>query len=151
MEGEKKRSTPYYSESLKRQVVREYNGVYYSKVALMEKYGILGSNTIDDWLEKYGNFAVEGINEQQQNEMRKRNKTERQANTDTTGDAPQPVKGHRLWEQDRISELEAQLEKEKLRQRLYLRIIEIASEEQGEDLLKKIGIEQLKVPKKGTD
>jgi transposase-like protein len=75
MEREKKRATPYYSESLKRQVVREYSGGYYSKVALMEKYGILGSNAIDDWLEKYGTFTGEAIKEQQQVRMTKASKT----------------------------------------------------------------------------
>jgi hypothetical protein len=38
----------------------------------MEKYVILGSNTIYDWLEKYGDFVAEGINNQQQIEMKQR-------------------------------------------------------------------------------
>jgi transposase-like protein len=151
MEREKKRATPYYSESLKRQVVREYSGGYYSKVALMEKYGILGSNTIDDWLEKYGTFTGEAIKEKQQLRMTKaskKRKSKQEEDTELPEGTPKPVKGQRLWEQERISELEAQLEKEKLRQLLYLRIINLASEEYGEDLLKKIGIAQLKAQKK---
>ena len=50
---------------------------------------------------------------------------------------PKPI---RSVEQDRISELEKQLAQSRQREQLYLRVIEISSEEIGEDLLKKTGI-----------
>jgi transposase-like protein len=157
MEATKKRSKPYYSESLKRQVVREYSSGYYSKTDLMLKYGILGSTTVDDWLEKYGNFADKFASEStgekkkshQKDIMGKQGKNVEEATCELV-QLKGVSKRQRSEEQERISELEGQLAKEKLRQQLYLRIIELASEEYGEDLLKKIGIEQLKAGKKGV-
>jgi transposase-like protein len=119
----KEKVKPYYSEVLKRQVVREYESGHYSKENLSLKYGILGSNTLTSWVEKYrtGNKGTEmGINKEQV----KRIKAVRS----------------RLTEQDRISELEKQLAISRQREQLYLRIIEVSGEELGEDLLKKIGI-----------
>jgi len=42
-----------YSEALKKQVVREYEGGT-SASSLREKYGIKGPSTITTWLKKYG-------------------------------------------------------------------------------------------------
>ena len=50
------------------------------------------------------------------------------------------TKPRRSTEQERISELEKQLAISRQREQLYLRVIEISSEELGEDLLKKTGI-----------
>ena len=52
----------------------------------------------------------------------------------------------RSTEQLRISELEKELETMRLRAQLYLKIIEVSSEEIGEDLLKKTGIGLLNPP-----
>jgi transposase len=123
----KQMKKPYYSEVLKRQVVREYESGHYSKENLSTKYGILGSNTIASWVEKYRtpNKSTEmGINK----EPLKRLKAVRSRQT----------------EQERISELEKQLAVSRQREQLYLRVIELSSEELGEDLLKKIGIRLFK-------
>ena len=48
----------YYSESGKRQIVREYESGYY-KESLSAKYGIQGSSTLLQWCRKYGILAVE--------------------------------------------------------------------------------------------
>lgn len=129
MKDEKKRKKPYYSPGAKREVVRQHErGV--SAKELSELHGILGSNTIGDWQKKYGTSAVqnppypmesaalEAINGEAKEKRRLR---------------------QRRYEQDRISELEYELEQARLRVRLYACAIEVASEEMGVDLLKKIG------------
>lgn len=119
----KEKVKPYYSEVLKRQVVREYESGYYSKENLSAKYGILGSNTLTSWVSKYST-AKTGTEMGLKKEQAKRIKAVRS----------------RLTEQERISELEKQLSVSRQREQLYLRIIEVSSEDLGEDLLKKIGI-----------
>ena len=119
----KTRTKPYYSEILKRQVVREYEIGHYSKENLSLKYGILGSNTLTSWIKKYGT-PIKDIEMGLKKEPPKRLKAVRSRQT----------------EQDRISELEKQLAISRQREQLYLRIIELGSEDIGEDLLKKIGI-----------
>ena len=114
---------PYYSASMKRQVVREYESGHYSKENLSAKYGILGSNTLTSWVSKYGTPKKE-------TEM---------------GIKQEPVKRlkavrSRMTDQERISELEKQLAISRQREQLYLRVIEVSSKDLGEDLLKKIGI-----------
>ena len=132
----KNQGKPYYSTVLKRQVVREYELGLYTKEALSVKYGILGSNTVLVWQKQYSTLANENAEKKPaaiMNEMKRQGKKEIIEAQNT----PKPI---RSVEQDRISELEKQLAQSRQREQLYLRVIEISSEEIGEDLLKKTGI-----------
>jgi len=51
-----KRTQKDYSLSLKLQIVSEIEQGLLTKNDAKKKYGIQGRATIDDWLEKYGNF-----------------------------------------------------------------------------------------------
>ncbi len=53
----KKHTQKDYSLSLKLQVIREVELGYLTKAQAMNKYGIQGASTINNWLKKYGNFA----------------------------------------------------------------------------------------------
>lgn len=55
----KKRTQKNYSLSLKLQVVKEVELGYLTKSQAMDKYGIQGASTINNWLKKYGNFALD--------------------------------------------------------------------------------------------
>lgn len=133
MEKAKERERkPYYSAVLKRQVVREYESGHYSKESLSIKYGLLGSNTVLAWWKKYGILAASEIAVKKQEVKEKKKKV-------VKGETA-PPKLRRSTEQERISELEKQLSISRQREQLYLRVIEITSEETGEDLLKKTGI-----------
>ena len=128
----------YYSESEKRQVVREYESCAYSKEYLSEKYGIQGSSTLLQWCRKYGNLAGE-----------KKKEMKQVPKTDVTESLSKPVgeaKNKLSLEHLRISELEKALAISRQREQLYLRIITVTSEELGEDLLKKTGLGLLKPP-----
>ena len=46
---------PYYGKGTKRQVIDEYLNTSASMDELSELHGILGSNTVANWLRKYGN------------------------------------------------------------------------------------------------
>ena len=131
----------YYSAALKRQVVRDYETGQYTKEGLSVKYGILGSNTVLEWQNKYSTL-VQPIAEEKppavMSPMKRKGKKE------IMSVQSQP-KSRRSEEQDRISELEKQLAQSRQREQLYLRVIEVSSEELGEDLLKKTGIGLSKV------
>jgi transposase len=125
----------FYGESLKRQVVRDYETGRYTYSSLSEKYGILGSSTVSGWCKKYGTLAGE---KKKTKRMHKKNPKEPQVVAEKlTGDK---VKIKRSVEQDRISELEKALALSRQREQLYLRIITVSSEDIGEDLLKKTGL-----------
>jgi len=51
-----KRVKPFYGMHTKRQVIDEYYDSSASMKELSEIHGILGSNTVSDWLKKYGNL-----------------------------------------------------------------------------------------------
>ena len=53
-----KRTQKDYSMSYKLSVVQEYETTRISLTALQRKYGIQGSHTVRQWIEKYGNFDV---------------------------------------------------------------------------------------------
>lgn len=131
----------YYSESEKRQIVREYESGYYSKESLSVKYGILGSSTLLQWCRKYGTLAVE-----KKKEMKRAQKKVTKESSAVHETPTADVKKKRSIEQDRISELEKALAISRQREQLYLRIITVSSEDLGEDLLKKTGLTLLKPP-----
>ena len=129
---ENKAKKGFYGESLKRQVVREYESGYFSKTALCSKYGILSCSTLTSWCKKYGTLAGEKKKIESSEMKREKIKPIKEK---------APVeKVKRSIDQARISELEKELETLRLRAQLYLRIIEVSSEDIGEDLLKKTGI-----------
>ena len=126
---------------MKRQVVREYELGLYTKEALSVKYGILGSNTVLVWQKQYSTLANENAEKKPAAGM---SQMKRKGKKEIMSVQSQP-KSRRSEEQDRISELEKQLAQSRQREQLYLRVIEVSSEELGEDLLKKTGIGLSKV------
>jgi len=50
-----KNKKPYYGKKTKKQIVEEYLTTSASMDELAKLHGILGSNTIADWIKKYGN------------------------------------------------------------------------------------------------
>lgn len=105
----------------------QYESGRSSAAELAELHGILGSNTISNWRKKFGSSP-----------MQKPPDMEKGANT-AGEEKEQRRRRQRRYEQERISELEQELELARLRVRLYACAIEVASEEMGVDLLKKIG------------
>jgi transposase-like protein len=119
---------PYYGTGTKREVTMQYELGRTSASELAELHGILGSNTISNWQKKFGNSPAQkppGMEKEEDvpaGEVREKRR-----------------RRQRRYEQERISELEQELELARLRVRLYACAIEVASEEMGVDLLKKIG------------
>lgn len=118
---------PYYGTGTKREVTMQCELGRTSARELAELHGILGSNTISNWQKKFGNSPA-----QKPPGMEKED--------EPAGDVREKrLRKQRRYEQERISELEQELELARLRVRLYACAIEVASEEMGVDLLKKIG------------
>lgn len=125
----------FYGESLKRQVVRDYETGRYTYSSLSEKYGISGSSTVSGWCKKYSTLAVE-----KKKTKRMRKEKTKEAKVVAEKPSEDKVKIKRSADQDRISELEKALALSRQREQLYLRVITVSSEEIGEDLLKKTGL-----------
>lgn len=132
---EKGQKKPYYGKRTKNRILKEYLDTSASMDELSELHGVLGSNTISDWLKKYGNS---GNDEFSKSAVMKK------------PHAPNPEKEHRkkrfkLDVHLRISELEADLDKARSRMEFYrcaMDIVnELAEELTGIDLLKKTGQE----------
>lgn len=47
----------FYGKDTKRRVVFDYQHGSASAAELARLYGIMGSNTVDDWLKRFGNLA----------------------------------------------------------------------------------------------
>ena len=56
MTKESKKSKPFYGVKTKKRVIQEFFYSSASMKELSEIHGILGSNTVSDWLRKYGNL-----------------------------------------------------------------------------------------------
>ena len=119
----------FYGESLKRQVVRDYETGRYTYNSLSEKYGILGSSTVSSWCKKYGILAGE---KKKLHRMSKKKPKEPQVIAEKPSGDKVEIK--RSEDQDRISELGKALALSRQREQLYLRVITVSSEEIGEDL-----------------
>jgi transposase-like protein len=130
----KRSQSIYYSVSLKRQIVREYELGYFTKTELCAKYGILGSSTLLEWCKKYSTLAVSTVKATKTVSLSMKNKPVLSEEAEQT-----KHQRRRRIEQERISELEKALDTARSREHLYLRIIELASQQVGEDLLKKTG------------
>lgn len=146
----KRSQSIYYSVSLKRQVVREYESGHLSKSELCDKYGILGSSTLLAWCKKYSTLATSNILLTKQGGISMKVKREKKASLSPEVEQTKQQRRRRI-EQERISELEKALDTARSREQLYLRIIELSSEQVGEDLLKKTGMRScvLRVPRDG--
>jgi len=123
---------PYYGNRTKRQVIREYFASSASMDELSEIHGILGSNTIADWLKKYGDlkpskFSNSGIMKKPHSPIEDKNHRKKRFKADV---------------HLRISELESDLETAQRRIRFYsysMSILnDLAKELTGTDLLKKL-------------
>ena len=101
-----------FSESFKRQVVKEYERGFLNKEQLQKKYSIGGNSVILEWCRKYGKLAY--------------------YSPTTTG---RPMKDP---QKQRIKELEKKLKAAELKIKVYDKLIEISKRDMSEDLLKKI-------------
>lgn len=126
MQEQKKR--PHYGDVTKREVVLQYQSEATSAAELSALHGIGGSNTVCNWVKKFGDSSV-----QKPASMQEESK-------ESVGDKKKKrQKRQRSYEQLRISELESQLEEARQRVQLYAIALNLVSEEAGEDLLKKNG------------
>lgn len=113
-----------YSEQFKRLVVDEYEQGFLNKDQIQRKYDILGHDTVNRWLRKYGKFDYPKYH--------------------SNG---RPMKDP---DKQRIKELEAQLKIKESELKAYKRLMEIAEQELNIKIVKKSGTKQSKnVHKKG--
>jgi transposase len=106
---------PYYSESFKKQVVREFEQGLLNKDQLQRKYGVKGNSTVLKWCRKYGKFAY---------------------NTPTKNGRPMKDP-----QKQRIKELEKKLKAAELKLKVYDKLIEITNRDLDQDIIKKIEAE----------
>lgn len=104
-----------YSETFKKQVVREFERGGVSKNALQRKYGIAGKSRLLDWCRKYGKLAYE-----------------------SPSSNGRPMKDP---QKQKIKELEKQLKAAELKLKVYDKLIEITNRELDTDIIKKIEAE----------
>jgi len=131
-----KRKQPYYSKRTKKEVVFDYENGRATVKELARLYGILGSNTVNDWVKKYGKLDAKNL--------MKRPKP------NSNIPKEQNIRRQRKYEQIQISELEFELDEARLKIRLYACALQVASEATGIDLLKKTGelLQQERMKKK---
>lgn len=103
---------PHYSESFKKQIVREFEKGMLNKNQIQCKYGIKGKSRVLDWCRKYGKFAY---------------------NTPTTNGRPMKDP-----QKQRIKELEKKLKAAELKLKVYDKLIEVTNRELNADIIKKI-------------
>ena len=137
--SEKKKSKsksvkPFYGMHTKRQVIDEYYRSSASMKELSEIYGILGSNTVSNWLKKYGNLRSK-------KSLKKPIMNKPHASIQ---DKKNRAKRYKTNEQLYLSQLESDLDiaqKRKIFYALAVDIInELALELTGVDLLKKTSL-----------
>ena len=51
---------PFYGKKTKKKIVEEYLKTSASMDELARLHGVLGSNTVGDWIRKYGNLSTNG-------------------------------------------------------------------------------------------
>ena len=56
-----KRKQPYYSKRTKKEVVFDFENGRETAKELARLYGILGSNTVKDWVKKYGKLDAKNL------------------------------------------------------------------------------------------
>jgi transposase len=107
--------TRKYSESFKKQVVREFERGFLNKDELKAKYNIGGKSMVLQWCRKYGRFAYD---------------------TPTTNGRPMKDP-----QKQRIKELEKKLKAAEQKLKVYDKLIEITNRELDDDIVKKIEAE----------
>ena len=115
-EGSPPRRARVYSISFKRQVVREFERGILNKDQLMAKYNIGGNSLVLEWCRQFGKFDYHKASKNHGRPMK------------------DPQK-------QRIRELEAKLKAAELKITVYEKVIEVANQELGTDLIKKSGAE----------
>lgn len=125
----KPKSPQKFSESFKRQIVREYESGKSTKATLKRKYGIYGNSCIPRWLKKYGKFEhptylskgrpLKDIQKRKQKELE-------------------------LSIRSREKELEKKLAIKEAELEAYKRLIKIAEKELNIKIVKKSGTKQSK-------
>lgn len=101
-----------FSESFKRQVVKEFEQGLLNKDQLQVKYGLGGNSTVLKWCRKYGKFAYP-----------------------PSKSIGRPMKDP---QKQRIKELEAKLKAAELKLKVYDKLIEVTNRELDTDIIKKI-------------
>jgi transposase-like protein len=101
-----------FSESFKKQVVKEFEQGGLTKQQLQLKYGLKGHSQVLKWCRKYGKFAYS------QNSFIGRSMKDPQ--------------------KQRIKELESKLKAAELRLKVYDKLIEVTNRELDTDIIKKI-------------
>lgn len=104
-----------YSESFKKQIVREYETGMLNKDQLKERYHLGGKSTVLEWCRKYGKFAY-----------------------DSPTRNGRPMKDP---QKQRIKELEKKLKEAEEKIKVYDKLIEITNRELDKDIVKKIEAE----------
>lgn len=102
----------FYSISFKRQVVREFEQGMLNKDQLMRKYNIGGKSQVLEWCRLYGKFDYQKA----------------------SANHGRPMKDP---QKQRIRELEAKLKAAELKIKVYEKVIEVADQQLGTDLVKK--------------
>ena len=119
----------FYSDDFKKKVIAEYLNCDLTKKDLLKKYKIRHHGAIQAWMRKFGiedpyaRNAYNGL--PSTNRMRNKN----------TGMSEQELEIHALSK--RIKELEKRLEEEKIRSKMYARVIEIAENDLKLNIRKK--------------
>jgi len=136
MDKANKIKKPYYGKKTKRKVVEEYLKTSASMDELSRLHGILGSNTVSDWIRKYGNLSSIS-NNLNESIMKKPHASQEDKQT--------RAKRHKTNEQLMICDLESELETTRERVQFYQYALDfinaLAKELTGIDLLKKTGEE----------
>jgi len=126
---------PFYGKRTRNQVIETYFNSSASMDELSEVHGILGSNTVANWLKKYGNLRPKDtlnpeVMSKPHSPIEEKNRRKKRYKTD-----------QHLY----ISELESDLETTQKRVQFYTYALDIindlAKELTGIDLLKKTGQE----------
>ena len=106
---------PRFSESFKKQVVREFEQGLLNKDQLQRKYGLGGNCTVLKWCRRYGKFAY-----------------------DSAWKNGRPMKDP---QKQRIRDLEKKLKAAEHQLKVYDKLIEITNRELDKDIVKKIEAE----------
>ena len=136
MDNTNKSKKPYYGKKTKRKVVEEYLKTSASMDELSRLHGILGSNTVSDWIRKYGNLSSIS-NNLNESIMKKPHASQE--------DKQQRAQRQKTNEQLSICDLESDLMTTRERVQFYQYALDfinaLAKELTGIDLLKKTGDE----------
>jgi len=106
---------PKFSETFKKQIVREFEQGLLNKDQLQRKYGLGGNSTVLKWCRKYGKFAY-----------------------------PKQLASGRPMkdpQKQRIKELERKLKAAELKLKVYDKLIEVTNRQLDTDIVKKIEAE----------